>query len=128
MNKASKLLVAVAAASGIAAYIVNKVAKSHELSFDDKMDLYRSDMESMSLEEVGDLMYKLKNNQVDATMLSDDEQREYVSAMAQFSKNVQEVASRFRESGDLDGEDADAIEDVFHGIDAYIASCYEWMN
>ena len=119
MNKASKLLVAVAAASGIVAYIVNKVSsKKDETLFEDTMKVYRSDVENMSFDEIGTLISKLPDR-IDPSQLSSTEMKEYFKAVQQFSVKIQNRVSDFLESGELSDKEADLIRQTFKQSELY---------
>lgn len=114
MKNSSKVLLGVAAVSGIAAYIVNKVgsSKKDEPSFEDTLELYRSDIEHMSFDELDSFIGKLDEREIPSN-LTDTEKSEYLKAVSEFSDKVQKASTRFVESGELSDEEGDILRQTF---------------
>ena len=116
MRKASKILLAIGAASGVAAYLINKVSsKKDNQSFEDTLELYQSDIEGLNMEEFAKFLHELNKREIPSN-LTDEEKTEYLNAVSVLSNNVGKAVARFHESGEMSDEEADAVHQTFAAL------------
>lgn len=128
MKNVSKLLLAIGAASGVAAYLINKVSsKKDEPTFEDTLELYQSDLENMNFDEFSEFMRSLDEREIPSD-LTPSERTEYLDAVSVLSDNIEKKVTQFHKSGDISDEEADIISQVFGAIDSTIGWAKHQMD
>jgi len=119
MKTTSKILMGVAAVSGIAAYIVNKVgsSKKDEPTFEDTLEFIQSDLDNMTFDEFDEFMRSVDEREIPSN-LSDTERTEYLEAVSVLSDNMKKALARFHKSGELSDEEADVLHQVFGAVES----------